>query len=342
VSIKTIWVLLKETFAEWNNDKASRLAAALAYYTIFSLAPLLIIAIAIAGAVFGEEAAKGEIVEQLQGLVGREGAQFIQIAIENASKPNQGTIASIISVVVLLFGASGLFAQLQDALNTIWEVQPKPGRGLVGMLRDRFLSFSMVLGVGFLLLVSLIISAALAAFVNYFGNLLPGISLLLQFANFIISFAITTVLFGLIYKVLPDVEITWSDVWIGAMITSLLFSFGRFLLGMYLSNSSFGSTYGAAGSVVILLAWVYYAAQILFFGAEFTQVYARRYGSQIVPAKNAVPITAGARAEQGMKNSDEQRQTKEPKKRSSSFLSRIFRLTQPKPSKRPRRNNRRP
>lgn len=340
MSIKTIWVLLKETFAEWNTDKASRLAAALAYYTIFSLAPLLIIAIAIAGAVFGEEAAKGEIVEQLQGLVGREGAQFIQIAIENASKPNQGTIASIISVVVLLFGASGLFAQLQDALNTIWEVQPKPGRGLVGMLRDRFLSFLMVLGVGFLLILSLVISAALTAFVNYFGHLLPGIGFLLQFANFIISFAITTVLFGLIYKVLPDVEITWSDVWIGAMITSLLFSFGRFLLGMYLGNSSFGSTYGAAGSVVILLAWVNYAAQILFFGAEFTQVYARRYGSRIVPAKNAVPITAGVRAEQGMKNSDQQRQTKEPKKRSSSFLSRIFRLTQFKRSKRPRRNNR--
>lgn len=340
MSIKTIWVLLKETIAEWNNDKASRLAAALAYYTIFSLAPLLIIAIAIAGAVFGEEAAKGEIVEQLQGLVGREGAQFIQVAIENASKPNQGTIASIISVVVLLFGASGLFAQLQDALNTIWEVQPKPGRGLVGMLRDRFLSFLMVLGVGFLLLLSLILSAALTGFVNYFGHLLPGIGFLLQFANFIISFAIPTVLFGLIYKVLPDVEITWSDVWIGAVITSLLFSFGRFLLGMYLGNSSFGSTYGAAGSVVILLAWVNYAAQILFFGAEFTQVYARRYGSRIVPAKNAVPITAGTRAEQGMKNSDEQRQTKEPKKRSSSFLSRIFRLTQPKRSKRPRRNNR--
>ena len=338
MSIKTIWVLLKETFAEWNTDKASRLAAALAYYAIFSLAPLLIIAIAIAGAVFGEEAAKGEIVEQLQGLVGREGAQFIQIAIENASKPNQGTIASIISVVVLLFGASGLFAQLQDALNTIWEVQPKPGRGLVGILRDRFLSFLMVLGVGFLLIVSLILSAALGAFVDYFGNFLPGISFLLQFANFIISFAITTVLFGLIYKVLPDVEITWSDVWIGAMITSLLFSFGRFLLGMYLGNSSFSSTYGAAGSVVILLAWVNYAAQILFFGAEFTQVYARKYGSRIVPAKNAVPITAGVRAEQGMKNSDEQRQTKEPKKRSPSFLRRIFRLTQPKRSKRPRNN----
>lgn len=341
MSIKTIWVLLKETFTEWNNDKASRLAAALAYYTIFSLAPLLIIAIAIAGAVFGEEAARGEIVEQIQGLVGKEGAQFIQVAIENASKPNQGTIASIISVVVLLFGASGLFAQLQDALNTIWEVQPKPGRGLVGILRDRFLSFLMVLGVGFLLIVSLLLSAALTGFVNYFANLLPGIGFLLQFANFIISFAITTVLFGLIYKVLPDVEITWSDVWIGATITSLLFAFGRFLLGMYLSSSSFGSTYGAAGSVIILLAWVYYAAQILFFGAEFTQVYARKYGSRIVPAKNAVPITAQTRAEQGMNNSDEQRQTKEPKKRSSSFFGRIFHSTQPKRSKRPRRNNRR-
>lgn len=289
--IKTVISLLRETFTEWNEDKASRLAAALAYYTVFSLAPLLIIAIAIAGAVFGEEAARGEIVGQIQGLVGQDGAEFIETAIEGASKPRAGTIASLISIAVLLFGASGLFAQLQDSLNTIWEVQPKPGRGLIGILRDRFLSFTMVLGVGFMLLVSLVLSAGLAAVVNFFGNLFPVISGLLQFANFFLSFAVTTLLFGLIYKVLPDVKIAWSDVWSGAIVTSLLFSIGRFALGLYLGNSSFGSTYGAAGSVVIILVWVYYAAQILFFGAEFTQVYARRYGSRIVPAKNAMPLT---------------------------------------------------
>lgn len=339
--IKTIISLLRETFTEWNEDKASRLAAALAYYTVFSLAPMLIIAIAIAGAVFGEEAARGEIVTQIQGLVGRDGAKFIETAIEGASKPKAGTIASLISIAVLLFGASGLFAQLQDSLNTIWEVQPKPGRGVIGILRDRFLSFTMVLGVGFLLLVSLVLSAGLSGLVNFLGSLLPGIGALLQIANFVLSFAVTTLLFGLIYKVLPDVKIAWSDVWSGAIVTSLLFSIGRFALGLYLGNSSFGSTYGAAGSVVIILVWVYYAAQILFFGAEFTQVYARKYGSRIVPAKNAVPITAQTRAEQGMNNSDEQRQTKEPKKRSSSFFGRIFHSTQPKRSKRPRRNNRR-
>ncbi|MDV2991396.1 MAG: hypothetical protein N4J56_001050 [Chroococcidiopsis sp. SAG 2025] len=308
--IKTIISLLRETFTEWNEDKASRLAAALAYYTVFSLAPMLIIAIAIAGAVFGEEAARGEIVTQIQGLVGRDGAKFIETAIEGASKPKAGTIASLISIAVLLFGASGLFAQLQDSLNTIWEVQPKPGRGLIGILRDRFLSFTMVLGVGFLLLVSLVLSAGLSGLVNFLGSLLPGIGALLQIANFVLSFAVTTLLFGLIYKVLPDVKIAWSDVWSGAIVTSLLFSIGRFALGLYLGNSSFGSTYGAAGSVVIILVWVYYAAQILFFGAEFTQVYARRYGSRIVPTKNAVPLTETNRDEQGMRTDRDRRRRK--------------------------------
>ena len=300
LNFKTIWELLKETFDEWNEDKASRLAAALAYYTVFSLAPLLIIVIAIAGSVFGEEAARGEIVNQIQGLVGKTGAEFIETAIENASQPTSGTIASIISVIALLFGASGIFAELQDSLNVIWEVAPKPGPAVKGFIRQRFLSFAMVLGIGFLLLVSLIISAGLTAVSSYFSHLLPGADLLWQVANFAISFGITMLLFAMIYKFLPDAKITWSDVLIGAAITSLLFSIGRFLLGLYLGNGTFGSTYGAAGSVVIILAWVYYAAQILFFGAEFTQVYARKYGSQIVPDQNAVPVTEEARAQQGI------------------------------------------
>lgn len=348
MNIKTIWDLLKETFTEWNNDKASRLAAALAYYTVFSLAPLLIIAIAIAGSVFGEEAARGEIVGQMQGLVGRDGAEVIQTAIQNANKPNTGSIASIISIAVLLFGASGVFAQLQDALNTIWEVQPKPGLSIINIVVSRFLSFTMVLGVGFLLLVSLLLSAGLAALVNFFGHLLPGIDIFLQLINFTLGFVITTLLFGLIYKVLPDVEIAWSDVWIGAAITSLLFSIGRFLLGQYLGNSTFGSTYGAAGSLVIILVWVYYAAQILFFGAEFTQVYARKYGSRIVPAKNAIPLTQSARAQQGMKPKGSDRDPKTPSgqasppnrpKSASNFINRLLRrFNQPKRSKPPRTN----
>ncbi|MGI8503553.1 MAG: YihY/virulence factor BrkB family protein [Hassallia sp.] len=337
MNVKAILGLFQETFQEWSNDKASRLSAALAYYTIFSIAPLLIIVIAIAGAVFGEEAASGQIFAQIQGLVGEAGAKVIQEAIKNASQPKQGAIASIISVVVLIFGATGLFTELQDALNTIWEVQPKPGRAVKNMVRTRFLSFAMVLGIGFLLLVSLVVSGVLAALIGYFNNLIPGIDFIWQIVNFLLGFAITTVLFGLIFKVLPDVKITWSDVWIGAAITSLLFSFGRLLLGQYLGNGSFGSTYGAAGSVVVVIAWVYYAAQILFFGAEFTQVYARRYGSQIVPADNAIPMTDKARANLGMKS----KHTEEPsaKKRNSNFINRLFRkLTQGKRLKRRNKN----
>ena len=299
-NFKRIWELFKETFNQWNEDKASRLAAALAYYTIFSIAPLLIIVIAVAGSVFGEEAARGQIVLQIQGLVGRSGAEVIETAIKNASQPASGTIASLISVAALLFGASGVFAELQDSLNVIWEVVPRPDLGVKGFVRKRFLSFAMVLGIGFLLLVSLVISAILAAINGYFSGLLPGIALIWQIANFVISFSISTLLFAMIYKFLPDVKITWGDVLTGAAITSLLFSIGRFLLGLYLGNGTFGSAYGAAGSLIVILAWVYYAAQILFFGAEFTQVYARKYGSRIVPDKNAIPITDEARAQQGI------------------------------------------
>ncbi len=331
---KVVWGLLKETFAEWNKDKVSRLAAALAYYTIFSLAPLLIIAIAIAGAVFGKAAANGEIVGQLQGLIGKPGADLIQTAITNASQPKQGNIASIVSVIVLLFGASGLFAQLQDALNTIWEVQPKPGRGIIPMIRDRFLSFGMVLGVGFLLIVSLVASAILGTVSTYFHNFLPGADFLWQIVNFVLSFAVTTLLFGLIFKLLPDVKIVWSDVWIGAALTSGLFSVGRFVLGQYLGSNSFGSIYGAAGTLVVILAWIYYAAQILFVGAEFTKVYARKYGSKIVPADNAIPVTEEARAQQGMNNP--QQRMNNNKRPTGNLFGRLWRsLTQ---SKRSRRN----
>ena len=342
MKLKTIFTLLKETVDEWNKDKASRLAAALAYYTVFSLSPLLIIAIAIAGAIFGEEAARGEIVGQIQGLVGKDGAEFIQTAIESAAKPTEGGgFASAISVVVLLFGASGVFAQLQDALNTIWEVQPDPKAGAGGFIRARFLAFSMVLGIGFLLLVSLLLSAALSGVVAYLGNVFPIISSLLQVANFVLGFIVTTVLFGLIYKFLPDVKIAWSDVLIGAAITSMLFSIGRYGLGLYLGNSSFGSTYGAAGSLVIILAWVYYAAQILFFGAEFTQVYARRYGSQIVPDKNAIPINQSDRAQQGIESNGTSRPAKS-KSSSPNFVSNLVRrFTQSSRSRR-RSKNRRP
>ncbi|MEM8778406.1 MAG: YihY/virulence factor BrkB family protein [Cyanobacteria bacterium P01_G01_bin.49] len=282
--------LLKETFQEWQKDDASSLAASLAYYTSVSLAPLLIIFIAIAGAVFGEEAAKGEIVNQIRGLVGINGAEFIETAIQNADQPEISNFASFISIIILLFGASGVFAELQKSLNKIWQVAAKPDRGWKEFIRKRLLSFSAVLGAGFLLLVSLIISAILSGLNHYLNDLIPGIDFLWQLLNFFLSFAIVTVLFALMYRYLPDVEISWRDVTMGAIITALLFTVGKFVLGLYLSRGSFGSVYGAAGSLIIILVWVYYSTQILFFGAEFTQVYARRYGSKIVPNKHAISI----------------------------------------------------
>lgn len=305
MSLKAIWRLLKETFEEWSKDKASRLAAALAYYTVFSLAPLLILIIAIAGLVLGDEAARGEISRQMQGLVGADGANFIESTVNNASQPGAGAgiIASIISIVVLLFGATGVFTELQDSLNTVWEVAPRPDLGFWQFIRNRVLSFGMVLGIAFLLLVSLVVSAVLSGLNTYMNGLLPGVDSLWQIVNFVISLGVVTLLFAMMFKFLPDVKIGWSDVWVGGFITALLFTLGKFLIGLYLGNSSFTSSYGAAGSLVVVLAWVYYSAQILFFGAEFTQVYARRYGSQIVPNQYAVPVTKESRAQEGIPHS---------------------------------------
>src|ERR687886_1726795 len=297
---QAIFALLKQTISEWLEDRASRLGAGLAYYTAVSLAPLLIILIAIAGFVLGRQAVEGRVVAQIQGLVGKTGAEAIQAMITSASQPKAGIIATVVSIATLLFGASGVFGALQDALNTIWEVTPKPGRGMLGMIRDRFVSFTMLLGVGFLLLVALLLSAALAALGKFVGGLLPIPEAVLQAMNFVISFGVITLLFALIYKILPDAEIRWSDVWTGAAVTALLFTIGKFVLGLYLGKSSAGSAYGAAGSLIVVLLWVYYSAQILFFGAEFTQVYANTYGSRVVPSPNAVPLTPEAQAEQGM------------------------------------------
>lgn len=341
MSVKVLWRLLQETFKEWSEDKVPRLAAALAYYTIFSIAPLLIIVIAVAGAVFGEDAAKGQIVNQIQGLVGADGAEFIETAIQNASQPQTGgTFASIISVVLLLVGATGLFTELQDSLNTIWEVKPKPGRGIWNIIRTRFLSFTMILGIGFLLLVSLVLSAVLSAIVNYFSGLLPGAGFIWEILSFVLSFAITTILFGLIFKVLPDVKITWGDVLIGAIITSFLFSIGRFVLGQYLGNTTFGSTYGAAGSLVVILAWVNYATQILFFGAEFTQVYSRKYGSGMTPTSNAIPIDENIPANKSSNTSKGSTNNRINRtKRPPNFINRVLRYFKQPKQKRRRMNH---
>ncbi|WP_107666387.1 YihY/virulence factor BrkB family protein [Cyanothece sp. BG0011] len=287
MNFRVLIKLLKETFKEWQEDDSSSLAAALAYYTSVSLAPLLIIVISIAGAVFGEEAARGEIVSQIQGLVGRNGAELIETAIENANKPQVSNFASIISIIILLFGASGVFAQLQKSLNRVWAVKAKSEEGFKNLVRKRLLSFSAILGLGFLLLVSLVVSAALSGLNHYLSELVPGIDFFWQLLDFGLSFVVITIAFGLMYRYLPDVKISWDDVKIGAIITALLFTIGKFALGLYLGRGSLGSVYGAAGSLVVILVWVYYSAQILFFGAEFTQVYAKRYGSKIVPNKHA-------------------------------------------------------
>ena len=287
---KTIWTILKETYQGWRDDKASSLAASLAFYTILSLAPILVIVIAIAGLAFGETAVREEIVNAIQSLVGRDGADAIRLVMENAARPGHSILAATVGIITLLFGASGVFIQLKDSLNTIWDVKLRPGRGISGTIRDYFFSFGMIVGIGFLLLASLVVSAALSAFGTFLGEYIQANEILLRAINFIISFAVITFLFALIYKVIPDAEIAWSDVWIGAGVTSLLFTVGKFLIGLYLGHSSVGSAYGAAGSLVILMIWVYYSAQVFLLGAEFTQVYAERRGSRIKPEDSAMNV----------------------------------------------------
>ncbi len=286
MNAKAFGELAKQTFSEWNEDKAPQLAAALAYYTIFSIAPLLIIVIGIAGLVFGQEAAQGQIVAQIQGVIGKEGATLIQTMIQNASRPAAGALATIIGLITLLAGAAGVFSQMKSTLNQIWDVPPKQGpggiKGIIAAIKQQFISFSMVLGVGFLLLVSLVLSAGLQAAGKFLGDRIGISSGIWELVNFVVSFGVITLLFAAIYKVLPDIEIAWRDVWIGAAVTALLFTIGKWLIGLYLGHSSTASSYGAAGSLVIVLLWIYYSAQILFLGAEFTQVYARKYGSMAV------------------------------------------------------------
>jgi membrane protein len=280
--------LVKETYLKWSDDKVPRLGAALAYYTVFSIVPLLIIVIGIAGLVFGEQAAHTYIMAQVESLVGTQSASALEEMLRTANKPSYGFTATGIALVTLLVGASGVFAQLQDALNSIWKVEPKSGRGIVGLIKDRFLSFLAVLGTGFLLLVSLVVSALISAAGKFFAGWLPAPEALLHVVNLVVSFVVITVLFAMMFKFLPDARIDWNDVWIGAALTSLLFTIGKFLISLYLGKADIGSAFGAAGSFVIVLVWVYYSSQLLLFGAEFTAVYADRFGSRILPSTSEV------------------------------------------------------
>lgn len=289
--LKSLWETLQQTQKAWSKHNATRLAAALAYYTVLSVAPLLVLAISVVGLVFGEDAARGRVAGELASVVGPQAGEGIQTVIQHANSPSGGTVGSIVSILVLFFGASGVFGELQSSLNALWEVAPKPGRGILGVIRQRFFSFTMVLGVAFLLLVSLLLSAALSAAGKFFEGSLPGGEALWHIVNFLISFGLITGLFALLFKIVPDVKVRWRDVWMGAVFTALLFTIGKFGLGLYLGRASVASPYGAAGSVIVLVIWVYYAAEILFMGAEFTQVYARRHGAKIEPSDQAVPAT---------------------------------------------------
>jgi membrane protein len=273
------WLLIKESVLEWSNDRASRKGAALAFYTVFSLAPILIVAIAIAGFFFGKDAARGEIFAQVSDLLGADGAQAIQAMIQNASRPGAGLIATIVGIVTLFLGATTALAELKDGLDQIWNVPSERTSGFWYFLRKRLLSIGLILSLGFLLLVSLVFSAVLTA-VSKRWSPSDTTSVILQAANFLIAFALVTLLFAMIYKILPSVRIAWRDVIIGALVTALLFSVGKFAIGVYLGNSAIASSYGAAGSVILVLVWVYYSAQIFLLGAEFTKVYAHRYGSR--------------------------------------------------------------
>ena len=285
IAVKSLWPLIKESVAQWSEDYAPSMGAALAYYTIFSIAPLLVIAIAVAGFVFGADAARGEIFAQLRGLVGDEGAVAIQGLVKSASETGKGTFAAVAGVVTLLLGATTVFGELQSDLDRIWDAPKSDESGIRGLLRGRLLSFGMILGIGFLLLVSLVLSAALAALARFWDSWFEGWELVLQAVNFVVSFVIVTGLFALIYKLLPRVKIGWMDVWVGAIVTSLLFSVGKLLIGLYLGKSGIASGFGAAGSLVIVLLWVYYSSQIFLLGAEFTKTYAYRHGTRAAEAK---------------------------------------------------------
>jgi membrane protein len=294
--VERVWRVLKTSAQEWSNDKAPRLGASLSYYTIFSLAPLLVIAIAVAGLLFGHEAAQGKIVDQLAGLMGADAAKAVQTMVQQSSRHGGGVVASVVGVVTLLVGATGVVIELQDALNVVWKVVPKPGRGLKGLIRDRLLSFGLVLAFGFLLLVSLVLSAAVAVLDDWIGGYLTAWVVLGYVVSYGISLGVVALLLAVIFKFLPDAKIAWRDVWIGAFVTSALFHLGKFAIALYIGKASVASSFGAAGSLAVLLVWIYYSSQIVLFGAELTRVQAEARGARVVPSEQAMPAPRPAPA----------------------------------------------
>jgi membrane protein len=289
MNVRPGWSILKETYASWSAHNIAREGAALAYYTIFSLAPLLIIAVGISGLIIGQKAAQGELQHQLTQIVGPQTAGAVQSMVANTKRTGSGVVATIIGFIVLILGAIGVFSQLQESLDLIWNVQPKTGQGIRGMILTRVWGFLLLLGIGILILISVAISTALSSLNRFIQiSALPGGAIWWQVVNNVVSCLILILLFAMIYKLLPDVRMSWKDVWVGALVTAVLFTIGKFLIGLYLGSAGATSGFGAAGSLVLILLWVYYSAQLCLFGACFTAVWAKRFGKAIEPSRNAV------------------------------------------------------
>ena len=297
--MREAWRLLSLTVNDWYEDRAQRMGAAVAYYTIFALTPGLVIAMALTGFLVGPSA-EASIIDEFRELIGERGAQALEATMRSARATSPGTAGLGLALATLILGLWGVFGELQDGLNTIWDVAPRPGRRVREIVLARFWSFVVVVGTGFVLLLSLVITAWLFAVGTFLSHLLPASAFALEAINSVISAVVLTAAFALIFKLLPDVKVAWRDVWVGAAVTALLFIVGTFLIGLYLGTSAVGSAYGAAGSLVIIVVWVYYSAQILLFGAEFTKVWTKRRGATVEVEPTAVPLTAEARAEQGL------------------------------------------
>jgi membrane protein len=290
MKLQLLWPMIKQAVSSWIDDYAPSMGAALAYYTLFSIAPLLLIVISIAGLVFGESAARGQIFAELHGIMGEQGAAAVQSLLQNVNRPAQGVIGTLVGVVILIVGAMSVFGELQNSLDRIWRAPARAeASGLWSLVRSRLLSFGMILGIGFLLIVSLVASAALTALGKFWGPVYGGWALLAEGVNFILTFALVTTTFAMIYKIMPRATVRWRDVWVGAAVTALMFTVGKLLIGLYIGTSSFASAFGAAGSLAVLLLWMYYSAQIFLLGAEFTWVYAHVYGSR---RDEPAPVTA--------------------------------------------------
>ena len=289
ITFKGVWEILKASFTGFTDHKVTKLSGSLAYYTVFSMAPLLVVIISLCGIFLGQEAAQGQVYNQLAGFLGKETALSLQEMIQKAAIGDKGIVAFIIGAVTLLVGATSVFADIQDSINSIWGLKPKPKRGWLKMLQNRFLSFSVIISLGFLLLVSLAVTSVLDGFSNRLQARFSDVSVVIFYIlNQIVTLAVISTIFGVIFKVLPDAIIKWRDVLSGSIVTAILFMIGKFAISFYIGSSDVGSTYGAAGSLIVVLLWTYYSSIILYFGAEFTKAYAVKYGSEIHPSHYAV------------------------------------------------------